>query len=491
MLKRVLAVLLASLMCLGAVGCAVNPNEQETAASTKAPGETVAETETIADITIDLPDDLSYNGEGFTIYVDKGLADVVGSLEGGDIVASAVHERNKMVEQRLGIKMDIIEDTSGDALSAANRMIMANDDDLDLVAGVQWWALPYAWQGMYADLSEAEYTDWDKPWWADDYMNTIQWNEHRYVVIGDISVGMLKNMSALFVNKTLFEDRFGKIDALYETVFAGKWTWEMMSQYSLEVYEDLNNNGQSDDGDILGIRTYREMPTDHFAYTAGLSFSYRDADGNIMLNESQERNIEIAEALHSLLFENKGVFLSMDPNTWYEHTVASFPNGDVLFCPLIIQYGEDFRNMDDPYAIITFPKLNERQEEYMTLIHDGATVFAVPNTVKDTSMHSAVLEAMCYESYQRVTPAYYDVVLKSRYSQDPSSARAIDMIRSNIRTDFVYANNYTFGINTINLGTIMRTLTLEQNTNYASTYKRLSMRMQKQLDRINSGAIDK
>ncbi len=486
MLKKALIILLAAIMCLGTVACATTPPEQDTTATTQAPGETVAETETEAELTIELPEDLDYKGASFTIYVDKGLPDVVGFLDGGDVVASAVHERNKMAEQRLHVKLDIVEDTSGDALAAANRMILANDDDLDLVAGVQWCALPNAWQGMYADMSNATYTDWEKPWWANEYMDTIQWNESRYVMIGDISVSMLKCMSAFFVNKPLFEDNFGSIDKLYETVFDGKWTWEMMAKYVSDVYVDKNSNGRADEEDVLGLFTYCSSPTDHFAYTAGLSFSYRDTDGNILLYENQERNVQVAETIYDLMFENKGVFFDCDGLIWDIHAAPSFAEGRSLFYPLTITFADLFRDMQDPYAIITYPKLDLKQEDYKTLIHDNATVFAVPNTVKDTDLHGAVLEALCYEGYKRVTPAYYDVVLKSRYSQDPYSAKAIDMLRANVSTDFVYANTYTFG-NTVNLGTIMRTLTKEQSNNYASTYKKLSMRMEKQLDRINKG----
>ena len=45
----------------------------------------------------------------------------------------------------------------------------------------------------------------------------------------------------------------------------------------------------------------------------------------------------------------------------------------------------------------------------------------------------AVLEAMAIESYKVVTPAYYEVALKGKYSKDPQSWEMLDMIVNNLK----------------------------------------------------------
>ncbi len=496
LLKRLSLILLAALMCMGTFACASPDTGEETTADT-APSTSAGSNETAAGssesvevetvITDSLPE-LNYDGEEFTIFCQKGLPDLIGDVE-GDVVEATVYERNLMVEKRLGVKLVMMEEDAVDPIAVLQTIIMANDDVVDLAAGMQYQAIQQAYKNLYINMAEGEYLDWEKPWWADSYMDTIQWNEKRYILVGDISLSLLKSMSSFFVNKTLYEDNFGNPNNLYTMVFDGKWTWDQMTSYVAEVYNDKNNNGKTDDGDILGLRTYHESPTDHMAYTAGMTLSTRDENGDIVLLEDQSRNIEIAEAIYKLTYENKGCFLNMDYNSFEDHVINSFNDGNTLFCAYLMVAAENFRDMKDPYAIIPYPKLNEDQETYQTLMHDIATVFAVPKTVSadKLDLHSAVLEAMCYESYHKVTPVYYDVVLKSRYSQDPDSARAVDMIRANIRTDFIYANNYIFPGTP--LGTINRTLVNTANTNYASLYKKYSKRVKMELNKINDGDI--
>ncbi len=484
--KRILSAALALIMGLSAVSCATGGPEADTTAAPNSIGtEPVTEFETA--VTDSLPE-LDFDKEEFVFFTVAAGADLVGEVD-GNVVSAAIYERNAVVAERLNIELTILEDNSPDSMEEIRRLILADDDSLDVVSGMQYRALPHAYEGLYRDLSEEIYLDWEKPWWASDYMDTIEWNDARYVLMGDISMSMLQNMSATFVNKRIFESAFGSIDGLYQTVFEGKWTYEKLTAYITEIYQDLNNNGKTDEGDILGLRTYHESPTDHMAYAAGMELTRHEPDGTVSLIEDQSRNIEIAETIYKLCYETPGVYLSLDFNTFTEHVLTSFCDGETLFNLYLVGTAEHFRDMDDPYAIITHPKLNEGQKSYHTLIHDTSTVFAVPITVDDAERHSAVLEAMCYESYRSVTPVYYDLVLKSRYSQDPSSAQAIDMIRANVRTDFIYANNYVFGQNG-QLGTINRVLIQTKNTNYASTYRRYSKAVQRELDKINAGNFD-
>ena len=50
-------------------------------------------------------------------------------------------------------------------------------------------------------------------------------------------------------------------------------------------------------------------------------------------------------------------------------------------------------------------------------------------------MLGAFLEVMASESYRVVTPAYYEVALKSRYTKDPASWEMLDLITENLYID--------------------------------------------------------
>ncbi len=477
---RTIAALLAALTLCGSLSsCADSKNGDETAKETVGTP-TGNEDETyVAD---NLPE-LNYNEREITIFGIKNHEDLIGDVS-GNIVESTIHARNLLIESRLNVKLTSTIGDDYKSMDSLRNLLVSGEHSVDIISGMQWKSLMLAWDGLYIDLTEAEYIDYDMPWWDNAYMDELQWNEKRYALIGDISTDMLKCMSAFYVNKALFEDNFTPVSQLYTTVFNGEWTWDKMQTYISDVYRDLNGSNSPDDEDILGLRTHPISQTDLLAYTAGMRHSTRDEDGNIQLISDQSRNIEIAEAVHSLLYENKGCLTRSrkEAGQYDLPDLQAFADGNTLFCSKVMGSAEYFVNMADDYAIIPHPKLDMRQSDYITYIHDGAAVFSIPITAKaeDHDMLSAVLEAMASENYRRLSPAYYDVVLKSRYSSDPQSAQLIDGIRSRIAADFICTGNFVFGTEG-QLGTIIQTLSSNQSTNYMSVYKSMSKIVERKL----------
>ena len=217
------------------------------------------------------------------------------------------------------------------------------------------------------------------------------------------------------------------------------------------------------------------------AYSAGLTISERDASGQIKLIEDQTRNVDIMDKLKQLYYETKGVFVTPDAADHLTVGVQTFVNGNLLFFPERFSRLHALRDMEDPYGILPYPKADESQKDYCTMIHDYATLYAVPITLSEIDMSCAVLEAMCIENYKNVMPTYYEVALKVKYSHDDVSAQVIDLIRSNATTDFMYANNYYFSNGQV--GMIQRTV-LTKNSEYMSTYASMEKAAKKLLEEL-------
>jgi len=96
------------------------------------------------------------------------------------------------------------------------------------------------------------------------------------------------------------------------------------------------------------------------------------------------------------------------------------------------------RDMQEDFALIPAPKLDESQPTYLTTLHDGTTILGIPKTVTDDVADDVcmVMEALAAESYRNLTPIYLDVALKNKYTRDEKSAEMIDLIRQNIVSDF-------------------------------------------------------
>jgi len=471
--SRALTLMLAAALALSACGGSGTANE-----TTKSGGgdtTTPVETEPSRENTPDsLPKDLDFGGKTVRIS-NRGQYDYItfemhAGEETGDIVNDALYDRDRKVEERLNVSMEYIVGDS-DATKYMDNVrtaIMAGDDAFDFVIGVQWKILPQTHEGLYNDLIDAPYLDYSQPWWNVDYMNTISvCQDERYLLAGNISLNILRNLSCMFYNKNIYENLYGDPDELYGIVLDGKWTHDLLRQKVAEAYQDTNGNTTSDWEDVLGIAVAKATQADHFTFAAGLSLSEHDSDSFPVLLADQSRNVRVLEALNKLYYHTEGTSFYNDADQFTTVTEKFMEDG-TLFIGNRLMNADYLRDMKSPYGIIPMPKLDEAQEAYIGLVHDATPLYGIPVTVTELEMPCAVLEALAAQSYRTVTPAYYEVALKIKYAHDEESGQVIDIIHAGMKTDFVYANNYSLG--GTSLGTIGRTILSASDVNYMSTY---------------------
>jgi hypothetical protein len=152
---------------------------------------------------------------------------------------------------------------------------------------------------------------------------------------------------------------------------------------------------------------------------------------------------------------------------------------------LIHVESSDMRNMTSLYGIVPVPKLDENQDSYYSYAHDTMTAYGIPLTVigDELEMVGAFLEAMASESYRTVTPAYYELALKTKYVSDDLCAKMLDDIVNNFYVDAGVL--YTKQISSFHQN--MRTwIGLGRNT-VASMSKATEKVIAKQLKELNEG----
>ena len=487
--QRILsAILLLAVLAVGAsCGEAAKTPADTTAAimaDTSAAEEGPAETDR-SQIKDNLPD-LNFEGESFRIYYcsrDRWAADIVG-VQDGDVVNDAVYRRNLSVEERLNVKLDLLPGTDSltDFDASIKTTVLAGDDAYDLISAYQPYALPLALEHCFSNLKNAKYLDFSQPWWNSDYISEITVGDRNiFFMMGDISLLGLKNMSSVYFNKRLYENDFGDPNILYNAVMDGKWTMDEMIRYSEAVYKDLNGDGQLNAGDLYGFFATTSKSSEHFMYDAGVRSSSRDADGIPIITLNNERTVRFIQKLYQLYYETTGAFVTADNIIDTDMTVM-FTSGYMFFFPGWLYNAQYFRDMEDDYGIIPFPKLDEEQEQYYALVHDGSTIYCSPITCNKLDLMGAVAEAMAAENYRYVSPAYYEIALKTKYARDEISSQIIDMIRAGAMTDFLYANNYS--LNSTNIGLICRWLVANKSADFASRYAAIETTAQTALDKL-------
>ena len=438
-------VLLITASCFAACGDTGAPGTPDTQPADT----TLSETTAPAEIPLDQINrenavlnmqDVDFGGEtinilhpGERVYAQ----DVVGDAA-GDIVDISVYERNLAIEERLHVKLNPIcfDNNTQKTADHLASVVLAAEDIYDLASTHQAYTVKYLSEGYFHNFMDDEYIDWEKPWWNLSYMQEmVVGNDSIYFLMGDISLMRMKSLGCIYYNKEIYEQLFGDGDDLYDTVFSGKWTFDLFAQLTRDAYADLNGDGKINDGDRFGAFTNNSKSLEHFLYAMGVSCTTRDSNGIPILSMNTERTVAASEKLLEFYHNNDGVKDTTDST--FSDVNTDFANGEILFAPTWFRHADEFRDMKQDYGIIIRPKFDEA-DEYRTLVHDGTTVFCAPVTTQKTDIIGAVCEAMAFYNYKDVTPSYYEVALKVKYARDEQTSQMLDLISKTAYTDFGY-----------------------------------------------------
>ena len=482
-MKHILCLLLAALMILPLAACgeaAQGSPADTTAAGTAAAASaetTAAEEEPFdpndrSSAKSSLDPSLDFGGTVINVgYVAsaKYQTDILGDQD-GDVINEAIYYRNLSVEETLNVKLNPIDmgSTTNDAASKFTSVVLSGDDVYDTVTGHQSYLSKQLFDGLFQNMADDPYIDWEQPWWAYDYMKEFTIGDDQlYFLFGDICLMMLKSAGSVYFNKTLFNEYFEPSDNLYQLVMDGGWTMDRLHNYSSGAYKDLNGDGEANDGDLFGVTATTVKSVEHFQYDAGIRTTARDADGIPYFILNNERTALFAEKLYKLYYENPGAIIYTSDSSIDKEMNTMFKDDHLLFYPAWFYSSELLRDMETDFGIIPYPKLDEAQSEYMTLVHNGSTMFCVPVTITSEKLAiiGAVLEDMAFESYKQVTPAYFEVAMKEKYSRDNISSQILDMLYESTYTDFGYC--YSSTLNSIGM---LRQLAANKTADFASWY---------------------
>jgi len=483
-MKRLISMLMAALtMTTVFVGCASADSSSDSTES----AETSAVETTEAGPTSGLPAGLDF--DGFEVRVLHSADKMFTASDSGDVVDSAVIKRNSELSEKLNIKIRVMADLDVTEHSEAlKNAVLSGSDDYNMVSGMTYGISPYVPENYFHNLLSLEYANYDAEWWAGDFMKeAVIGNNALYIASGDISISKISYQSCIYFNKQVYENYKGDPNEFYKQIYDGNWTLDDMAKLSAGMYSDLNGDGNKDTNDQLAMILHCANLTDHIAYDTGFRATERDSDGVPYLVLDSERNTTFVQKLYDLYYNNDGtITVPNEKAAEANNTIVptKFKNNELLFMLGWFYSASKLRDMEGDYGIIPFPKYDETQDKYLSLIHDSALVTVIPATVsaEDADILSAVMEEMAFLGWRDVTPVYYEVALKVKYIRDSDdiSLRLVDMIHDGATTDFAYINNKAMG----GAGLIMRDLMFNKNADIASYYANKESIYQSSLDGI-------
>ena len=491
--KRVLVLLLCAAMLLPACGKDTqSETESTTDTDTVQHIETEPEETTRATMRDNLPSDLRYNGETVVYYV-RGDENCIAEFQieemTGEVVNDALYQRNIDVSERLNVNLETAVGNGwqayGATIGAIRASIQASDGAYDVIAGWSAQIPSLSLEGLFLDAQTIPYLDLEMPWWNQSCRTELKIGNRLFFVTGDLTQTIIESMYVYTFNQKVADDL--GIEDPYTVVNEGRWTLDYVRKQTADLGTDRNGDGKMDKYDSWGLATYQVNGMDNYMQGARVSMMGRDADDVPVLDVDMDRMTSLVEKVYALCFENPGCYVEEGGN--YDITYAVFKADRALYTTMMMsQVRTELADMENDFGILPYPKLDETQSAYGTRVQDGLTIFAVPIDCQKVEITGAVMEAMAAENYRKVTPAVYDVAMKTKYSRDPASAAMIDLIQQSVLINFESIYNESIGSPWFVMRDLMGKKSRDFTSYWASHVNKIERELGKAVEQIR--AID-
>jgi len=120
-----------------------------------------------------------------------------------------------------------------------------------------------------------------------------------------------------------------------------------------------------------------------------------------------------------------------------------FENNQALFYTEVMLHIVTMRGYEIDFGIIPTPKMDETQKNYAHYLDWNCNImYSLPVTLPEPDDQAYILETIAYASRTDITPAYYDICLKSKYARDEESSKMLDIIFSSYRLELAEVYNW-------------------------------------------------
>ena len=300
--KRTISSLLLAAMLATLAACgsepAVGGNDETTSGKAS---DTVTETVEKADI----PED-KYEGYEFRILgVEKATgaknSEIAVETENGETLNDAVYNRNRMVEERFGIKISHIVGDYSNIVSGVGKTVLAGEDAYDAAVDTTAFISSGIVNQYILPITDVPYIDIEKSWWSTDVIEASAVNGKPYFLMGDINYSWKDSTWVLCFNKRLYKE-YG-LEEPYSMVREGKWTLDMLEEHCRDITKDLNGDSKLDKEDQWGLLSSKTAGIGLVTST-GITTVSTGKDGTLEYVLESERNINVLGAIRKFITNN-------------------------------------------------------------------------------------------------------------------------------------------------------------------------------------------
>lgn len=427
----------------------------------------------------DIPEGTDYGGADFNIctFPDSTAGvywidvDFSSTEESGDTINDATYQRRRSAEELLNITINAIpaNNSAGDRI---RNSVTAQDGAYDIGFVDTRAASSLSQNGMLLDFYAIDGLDMGAAWWDANCVADLSIDGSLYMLTGDIGIMYKKTLGINLFNKGLFADY--NLSDPYQLVADRKWTVDKFSEMCRSVSEDLNGDGIMDGNDRFGLLFQSDLISIGMI-GAGVEFVAKGEDDLPELTFFNDYTVGVFDKYTELLYDTErctNAHLNGLDNA------VMFRDNKGLFISTEFHTIEPLRQMDTDFGILPMPLYDENQPEYRHSINPHvASMLVVPRDCPDIERAGLTLDVLGAESKNILTPAYYEVYLKTRGARDDDSEAMIDLVLATVRYDMGYMYNWG------NIGSFMLDMVKAYKTDLSSRYRSIENAAVKQLEK--------
>lgn len=429
--KNISCLLLIAMLAGSLLSCGDTTTTEDTTPVT----DTTVSTETATDTETEriLPDLPEQDFEGYTFrglvrgYVSTHwyTRDFYADEMTGETINDAVYTRNATLGERYNFEMEQLDGVSLGMEGYVRKTVQAGEDAMDIVIGTCGLS-SLVTEGYLVDLTTVPHIDLTKPWYDQNANDSLSISHKLFTTVSDLTVMDKDATWCILFNKPITND-LGLGD-FYEMVKEGKWTMDVMLSAMEAASIDLDGDGSMGAADQWG-NTGEQFNVMGYMVGGGAHCFTKDENDLPVVDVLSDRYIAAYEMAHLL---NDSPNLCMHAgrfNNDWDLIDAAFTEGRALFTFVGMNRVTLFREMEMDFGILPAPKYDESQERYYDVVSSGnATFVSIPKSVSDLDRTGFITEALAAESLYTLTPAYYDITLKTKMARDVESAAMLDII---------------------------------------------------------------
>ena len=451
-MKKLFAMLLAALLLASSLTACGDAGSGETTPSETTADTVPVETET-EKLKPDLPDK-DFGGYDFAILTRGQFnshwcsKDAFAEELTGEPINDAVYNRNASIGEKFNFTIKEEIGTSEDPSSFVTKAVQAGDDiyDMLMIGGSASGNL--ATNKMLLPLDEMPYMDLTRPWYDQSANASLSIGNKLYMTAGDMNIMDNDATWIVLFSKTLAEELID--ENVYDLASEGRWTLDKMKEYASNASLDINGDGKQDEFDRWGL-SGEGFNTMAFIEGCGGKAFAKDENDMPYIAMGDESFYDMFLLAHSINGDDNVCLQVDDYNTkysgdaiWNECINKAFIEDRTLFMCTGLNRVSMLREMESDFGLLPIPKYTDEQEDYHCLVSIWASnMISVPISAGDTERTGIIIEALSAESKYTLTPAYYDITLKTKSARDEESSAMLDLIFEG--RAFELGNQYGWG----------------------------------------------